>query len=129
MTEVRTSTALVAGTDPPLPGPAAQRTALAVASTIGAQVFAVLAGRTRAERVRHHLTSAVFGNLISARLRGAHSPEYRLRSVHACAIGDSVVEACLIVGAHRIRALALRLERRSERWVCTRVSPVERSAA
>lgn len=131
MTEVRTSTALLPGTDPPraVAPDSAQRTAVAVASTIGAQVFAVLAGRMRAERVREHLTGPVFGNLISSRLHGARSPEYRLRSVHACAIGDSAVEACLIVGAHRIRALALRLERRSERWVCTRLSPIERGAA
>ncbi|GAB3674311.1 Rv3235 family protein [Saccharopolyspora tripterygii] len=131
MNAVRTSTALLPRTDPPPPASpdAAQRTAAAVASTIGAQLFAVLAGRMRAEQVRGHLTGAVFGNLISSRLREAHSPEYRLRSVHACAIGDSAVEACLIVGTHRIRALVLRLERRSERWVCTRLSPIERGAA
>ncbi|WP_235876959.1 Rv3235 family protein [Saccharopolyspora terrae] len=130
MTAVQPSTALLPRTDPPqpaIPDPA-QRTAVSVASVIGGQVFDVLAGRSGAKNVREHLTAAVFGNLLGLRLRGAHHPEYRLRSVHACAIGDSAVEACLVVGAHRIRALALRLERRAERWVCTRLSPIERSA-
>ncbi|TDD82928.1 hypothetical protein E1202_26520 [Saccharopolyspora karakumensis] len=107
---------------------AAQRTAVSVASVIGRQVFDVLAGRSGARSVRDHLTATVFGNLLGLRLRGAHQPEYRLRSVHACAIGDSAVEACLVVGAHRVHALALRLERRAERWVCTRLSPIERTA-
>ncbi|RRO13854.1 hypothetical protein EIL87_22920 [Saccharopolyspora rhizosphaerae] len=105
---------------------AAQRSAVAVASAIGEQVFAVLSGRARAESVRESLTATVLGNLMGLRLHGARHPDYRLRSVHACPIGDSAVEACVVVGAHRIRALALRIERHAERWVCTRLVPVER---
>ncbi len=130
MTAIRPSTEHLRRTDAPLPAipDPRQRTAVSVASVIGRQVFDVLAGRSGARSVREHLTATVFGNLLGLRLRGADHPEYRLRSVHACAIGDSAVEACLVVGAHRVRALALRLERRAERWVCTRLSPVERSA-
>lgn len=113
---------------PPLNPEPAQRSAVAVASTIGRQVFDVLAGRARVEQVRDNLTATVLGNLIGVRLHGAHHPQYRLHSVHACAVGDSAVEACLIVGAHRIRALVLRIERHAERWVCTRLSPIERNA-
>ncbi|WP_406688288.1 Rv3235 family protein [Saccharopolyspora sp. ID03-671] len=125
----RPASAARSRTEPP-PGPrdAAQRSATAVASMIGRQVFDVLAGRTRADRVRESLTATVFGNLIGVRLHGAGHPDYRLHSVHACAVGDSVVEACLIVGAHRFRALVLRIERQAQRWVCTRLSPIERSA-
>ncbi|MEV4728404.1 Rv3235 family protein [Saccharopolyspora sp. NPDC049426] len=129
-TDLLPSTNLLPRTDTPLsavPDPA-QRTAVSVASVIGRQVFDVLAGRSGAGNVREHLTAAVFGKLLGLRLRGADHPQYRLRSVHACAIGDSAVEACLVVGAHRVRALALRLERRAERWVCTRLSPIERNA-
>lgn len=130
MTAVQSNTELLPRTGAPLPAvpDPAQRTAVSVASVIGRQVFDVLAGRSGAKSVRAHLTATVFGNLLGLRLRGAHHPGYRLHSVHACAIGDSAVEACLIVGAHRVRALALRLERRAERWVCTRLSPIERSA-
>lgn len=130
MNAVQPSTELVPRNAAPpavIPGPA-QRSAAAVASVIGRQVFDVLAGRTRVERVRDNLTATVFGNLIGVRLHGALHPGYRLHSVHACAVGDSAVEACLIVGAHRIRALVLRIERQAERWVCTRLSPIERSA-
>lgn len=130
MNAAQPSTALPPGSaaQPPAVPESAQRSAVAVASTIGMQVFDVLAGRTRVERVRDNLTATVFGNLIGVRLHGAHHPDYRLRSVHACAVGDSAVEACLIVGAHRIRALVLRLERQAERWVCTRLAPLERGA-
>ncbi|SFS84068.1 Rv3235 family protein [Saccharopolyspora flava] len=114
--------------EPPRVRPAAHRSAVAVASLIGRQVFDVLAGRTRPDRVRESLTATVFGNLIGVRLHGAHHPDYRLHSVHACAVDDSVVEACLIVGAHRFRALVLRIERQAQRWVCTRLAPIERGA-
>src|SRR5918995_560897 len=100
MTAVQPSTDLLPRTDPPLPAvpDPAQRTAVSVASVVGRQVFDVLAGRSGAGTVREHLTATVFGNLLGLRLRGADHPQYRLRSVHACAVGDSAVEACLVVG-------------------------------
>lgn len=49
----------------------------------------------------------------------ARSPEH-VRSVHVCHPRPDVAEVSVVTaGADRCRALALRLERRKERWMCT----------
>lgn len=96
--------------------------ATAVATFLGGQVFAVLAGRTIAEAVRHHVSGAVLSALLGIRLHGAQNPDYRLRSVHACPVSQSRVEACVLIGANRVRALVFRAEWTAGRWMCTRLS-------
>jgi hypothetical protein len=98
--------------------------ATAVAAFLGSRVFAVLIGRMSPEEVRGHITGQVLSSLLAIRLREARGPDCRLRSVHACPVTRSRVEACLLVGAHRVRALVLRAEWTSGRWVCTRLSLV-----
>jgi hypothetical protein len=45
---------------------------------------------------------------------------YRLRHLRICEIRPGVVEAAAVVGrADQIRAVALRLERRPDFWLCT----------
>lgn len=98
--------------------------ATAVAAYLGERVFAVLAGRTCPEAIGEHVTGQALSSLLAIRLHGARGPDYRLRSVHACPVTRSRVEACLLVGAHRVRALVLRAEWTAGRWVCTRLSLV-----
>lgn len=98
--------------------------ATAVATFLGERVFAALAGRVSPMSVREHLSAPVMSSMLGIRLHGAQSPDYRLRSVHACPITRSKVEACLLVGAHRVRALVLRAEWVAGRWICTRLSLV-----
>ncbi|MEU6270001.1 Rv3235 family protein [Saccharopolyspora shandongensis] len=99
--------------------------ASAVAGFVGELVFDVLAGRRALHEVREHLMPQVAGLLFTTRLHAAQSPDYRLRSVHACLVTDCAVEACMIVGTHyRVRALVLRLEQDSGHWVCTLLSLV-----
>ncbi|GAA2339414.1 hypothetical protein GCM10009854_14850 [Saccharopolyspora halophila] len=98
--------------------------ATAVATFLGEHVFAVLAGRVSPLAIREHLSGPVLSSMLGIRPHGAQSPDYRLRSVHACPITPSRVEACLLVGAHRVRALVLRAEWVAGRWICTRLSLV-----
>ncbi|MFC7341499.1 Rv3235 family protein [Saccharopolyspora griseoalba] len=98
--------------------------AAAVAAFLGRCVFGVLSGRIPPEAVRGHLTGQALSSLLAIRLREARSPDCRLRSVHACPITRSRVEACVLVGAHRVRALVLRAEWTAGRWSCTRLSLV-----
>ncbi len=51
----------------------------------------------------------------------AHRPvRPQVRSVHVCRPGDTAAEVSVHVRhGHRSRALAFRLERREDRWVCT----------
>ncbi|SDX88140.1 hypothetical protein SAMN05216215_1016152 [Saccharopolyspora shandongensis] len=103
----------------------ADGSASAVAGFVGELVFDVLAGRRALHEVREHLMPQVAGLLFTTRLHAAQSPDYRLRSVHACLVTDCAVEACMIVGTHyRVRALVLRLEQDSGHWVCTLLSLV-----
>lgn len=49
----------------------------------------------------------------------SRSPEH-VRSVHVCHLRPGVAEISVVTaGADRCRALAFRLERRKERWMCT----------
>lgn len=49
----------------------------------------------------------------------ARSPEH-VQSVHVCHLQPGVAEVSVVTGgADRCRALALRLEQRKERWMCT----------
>ncbi|MEU5850807.1 Rv3235 family protein [Saccharopolyspora shandongensis] len=103
----------------------ADGSASAVAGFVGELVFDVLAGRRALHEVGEHLMPQVAGLLFTTRLHAAQSPDYRLRSVHACLVTDCAVEACMIVGTHyRVRALVLRLEQDSGHWVCTLLSLV-----
>lgn len=61
-------------------------------------------------------------------LAGGHQPGLarvqpvrpRVRSVHSCFVDDGVVECSVHVAyGERSRALALRFERRAQRWICT----------
>ncbi|MEV5542662.1 Rv3235 family protein [Saccharopolyspora shandongensis] len=107
------------------PTEAVDGSASAVAGFVGELVFDVLAGRRALHEVREHLMPQVAGLLFTTRLHAAQSPDYRLRSVHACLVTDCAVEACMIVGTHyRVRALVLRLEQDSGHWVCTLLSLV-----
>lgn len=121
-------TAVLGPDAPTTPSPAAdpaERSAVAIAASVGRPVFDVLIGRRSVRDASRHVSPHVAGLLLTTRLHAARGPEHRVRSVHACPITEFAVEACMVVGTHdRVRALVLRVERTGERWVCTRLSLV-----
>ncbi|MER6993697.1 Rv3235 family protein [Saccharopolyspora hirsuta] len=122
MTAVLELDAPIAPTNTDDPG---ERSAVAIATSVGGHVFDVLSGRRTVREVDEHLSSRVAGLLLTTRLHAAQGPDHRVRSVHACPITEYAVEACMVVGTHdRVRALVLRVERDGEHWVCTRLSLV-----
>jgi hypothetical protein len=47
-------------------------------------------------------------------------PNFQLRSVHACLVTSTRVEACAVVGtASQVRALVLRIDQRDTVWSCS----------
>jgi len=100
--------------------PVAERSACALAARIGTPILEVLSGRRPAHQIRDRVSGPVAGLLAATRAHTAKSPDYRLRSVHACLVTSHRVEACMVVATHnRVRAVVLRLEQEASRWLCT----------
>ncbi|MGW4423587.1 Rv3235 family protein [Streptosporangium sp. NPDC004631] len=87
---------------------------------LGQAVAEVLAGRRAPSSVLSHLTDRAGAELArSGKIINCSGPPLVGRP-HVSQPGDGVVEMCVLVNCgDRSRGLALRLERRGVRWLCT----------
>ncbi len=102
---------------PPLPDPAAWSAKLAMA------LLEVVCGARPATQVMRYCATDIFEGVLRRLIQadGRRRP-LRVRRVRVCRPADGVAEASVVVAdAHRVRAMALRLEAVDSRWVVTRL--------
>ncbi|MEP7161964.1 MAG: Rv3235 family protein [Dermatophilaceae bacterium] len=101
----------------PLPDPAAWSAKLAMA------LLEVVCGARPPTQVMRYCATDIFEGVLRRLIEtdGRRRP-LRVRRVRVCRPADGVAEASVVVAdAHRVRAIALRLEAVDSRWVVTRL--------